>query len=85
MHGVPGREVILDALDDEANEVGVGVDKHRDEEVSDLLLRVLVTGEEVHGFHVSKVDVMTQEEDEKKLADILFLLVPIKRLVSLEL
>lgn len=42
-----------------------------------LFLCVLVGAEEVDGLHVSEVDIMAQEKDEKQLADILFFTVAI--------
>lgn len=42
-----------------------------------LLFCVLVGAEQVDSLHVSKVDVMAQEEDEEQLADVFFLTVTI--------
>ena len=50
-----------------------------------LLLCVLVGRQEIDSLHVAKVNVVTKKEDEKQLADVLFLLVPIEGLVALEL
>ena len=49
----------------------------------DLLLGVLVGGEQVDGLHLAEVDVVAEEEDEEQLAHILLLLVPVQRLVPL--
>ena len=49
----------------------------------DLLLSVLVGGEQVDGLHLAEVDVVAEEEDEEQLAHILLLLVPVQRLVPL--
>ena len=49
-----------------------------------LLLSVLVGGEQVDGLHLAKVDVMAEQEDEEQLADVLLLLVAVQRLVALE-
>lgn len=48
----------------------------------DLLLRVSVGAEQVHGLHVPKVNVMTQEKDEEQLADVFFFTIAIKSLVT---
>ena len=85
MHGVPRGEVVLDRLVDQVDEVAVLADQDRDEQVADLLLRVLVGGEQVHGLHVAEVDVVAEEEDEEQLADVLLLLVAVQGLVPLEL
>ena len=50
-----------------------------------LFLCVLVGTEKVDSFHVSKVDVMAEQEDEEQLADILLLAVAIQGLVPLKL
>lgn len=50
-----------------------------------LFLRVLVGAQQVDGLHVSKVDVMAQQEDEEQLADVLLLAVAVQSLVALEL
>ena len=49
----------------------------------DLLLSVLVGGEQVDGLHLAEVDVVAEEEDEEQLAHILLLLVAVQRLVPL--
>ena len=51
----------------------------------DLLLSVLVGGEQVDGLHLAEVDVVAEEEDEEQLAHILLLLITIKGLVSLQI
>ena len=51
----------------------------------DLFLCVLVGAEQVDSLHVSKVDVMSQQEDEEQLADILLLTIAIQCLIPLEL
>lgn len=48
----------------------------------DLLLRVSVGAQQVHGLHVPKVNVVAQEEDEEQLADVLLFTVAIKSLVT---
>ena len=48
-----------------------------------LLLGVLVGGEQVDGLHLAEVDVVAEEEDEEQLAHILLLLVAVQRLVPL--
>ena len=48
-----------------------------------LLLSVLVGGEQVDGLHLAEVDVVAEEEDEEQLAHILLLLVAVQRLVPL--
>lgn len=47
-----------------------------------LLLRVSVGAQQVHGLHVPKVNVVAQEEDEEQLADVLLFTVAIKSLVT---
>jgi len=42
VHRVPGGEVILDALDNQLNELRVTGDEHGDEQIADLFLGVLV-------------------------------------------
>ena len=46
-----------------------------------LLLSVLVGAEEIHCLHVSKVNIMTQQENEEELTHILLLLVAVQCLV----
>ena len=50
-----------------------------------MFLRIFVGGQEIDGFHVTEVDVVAEEEDEKEFADVLFLLIPVEGLVALEL
>ena len=48
----------------------------------DLFFGIFVGGEEIDGFHVAEIDVVAEEEDEEKFADIFLLLVAVQRLVS---
>ena len=50
-----------------------------------LFLSVLVGGEHVDRLHLTEVNVVAEQEDEKKLANIFLLLVTVQRLVSLKL
>ena len=50
-----------------------------------LFLSVLVGGEQVDRLHLTEVNVVAEQEDEEKLANIFLLLVTIQRLVSLKL
>lgn len=47
-----------------------------------LLLCVFVRTQEIHSLHVAKINIMPQEEDEKQLADVLFLTVAIKGFIT---
>lgn len=51
-------------------------------ETYDLLFSVLVGAEKVDSLHVSKVDVMSQEEDKEQLAHVLLFTVAIQSFVS---
>lgn len=55
---------------------------HTCSDTHDLLLRVSVGAQQVHGLHVPKVNVVTQEKDEEQLADIFFFTIAIKSLVT---
>lgn len=48
----------------------------------DLLLRVSVGAQQVHGLHVPKVNVMAQQKDEEQLADVFFFTIAIESLVA---
>lgn len=50
-----------------------------------LFLRVLVGAEQVDSLHVSKVNVVSKQEDEEQLADIFLLAVAIESLVPFKL
>lgn len=50
----------------------------------DLLLRVFIRRQQIHGLHMAKVDVMAEQEDEQQLTHIFLLLIAVERLVAFE-
>jgi len=48
----------------------------------DLFLGVLVGAEQVDGLHVTKVNVVAEQEYKQQLCDVLLLLIAIQRLVT---
>jgi len=48
-----------------------------------LFLGILVGAEKVDGLHVTKVDVMSQQEDEQQFTYVFLLLITIQRLITL--
>eukprot|EP01136_Pigoraptor_vietnamica_P022660 Opistho-1_new@74046 len=71
---VAAHEVVLDRLNDEADELAVLVENDRHEEVAHHLLRVDVRRDETDGLHVAKVNVHAEEEHIEQLGDILLAL-----------
>lgn len=49
-----------------------------------LLLRVFVGRQQINSFHVTKINVVSEKEDEEQFTDILLFLVSIQSLVSLK-
>lgn len=62
-----------------------GTHTHNTGKTYDLLLRVLVGAQQVDRLHVAEVDVVSEQEDEEQLADVLLLAVAIESLVPFEL
>lgn len=50
-----------------------------------LLLRIFVGGQQVNSFHVTKINVMSEKEDEEQFTDILLFLISIQSLIPLKL
>ena len=59
--------------------------EHNQWRTYNLFLCVLVGAQQVDCLHVSKVDVMAEQEDEEQLADVLLLAVAIQGLVPFKL
>lgn len=53
--------------------------------IYNLFFRVFIRRQQIDRLHVSKVDIMTQEEDEQELAHIFLLLIAVQGLVALKL
>ena len=82
---ISGGEIVFDVLNDQFDQIIALVEQHRNEQVPNLLFRVLVRAQQIHRFNMAKVDVMSEEEDEEQLADVLLLVIPVQCLVALEL
>ncbi len=54
-------------------------------EAYDLFFCVFVRDEQVDGFLVAKINVVTKQKDEEQFANIFLLLIAVERLVALEL
>lgn len=78
------KEVLANTVDDEVQKLVLLVEKQGHGQISNLLLRVLVGRDEVHGLEVTKVDVPSQDVDVQEFADI-FLLVVAAEAAVLEL
>ena len=82
---ISGGEIVFDVLNDQLDQIIALVEQHRNEQVPNLLFRVLVRAQQIHRFNMSKVDVMSEQENEEQLADVLLLVIPVQCLVALEL
>uniref|UniRef100_A0A182XS43 Uncharacterized protein n=1 Tax=Anopheles quadriannulatus TaxID=34691 RepID=A0A182XS43_ANOQN len=79
--GIARLQIVLDALDDQLDQIAVRVHQHRDEQIADLFLRVFVGGQQIDRLHVAEIDVMAEQKDEQQLAHVLLLLVAVQRFV----
>ena len=74
---ISGGEIVFDVLNDQFDQIIALVEQHRNEQVPNLLFRVLIRTQQIHRFNMAKVDVMPKEENEEQLADVLLLVIPV--------
>jgi hypothetical protein len=69
------REVLPYAVDNQVKQLVRFMQEERHSQIPNLLFRVLVCGNQVHGLQVSEIHVPSQDVDVQQLADILLLVV----------
>lgn len=71
-------QVFANRVDDQANQIAVLVQEQGESKVTNLLFGVLGRRNEVDGFHVADIDLVTENVGEDDFAEVLLLLVAIE-------